>query len=503
MSNTTGIDATIAASIYTNGVGKITAATLAATLVAIVAWVSATFLSPAQMQNYLALQYGLKCDSFTDDSAAGQALVNKIIAAGGGTLVLPAGPACMLPSGLIENLSAYTTDAKPFVNINGQGPTVSVIRTLGLAGPAISIAGNATDDVNKVRLSNFSLYGNNTTGSVGVNLSFAAWATVDNIDVESFAKNLVGTDIEQIGIYNSQFRLGGIGVDLEGATTATGANSIVFVNDAISNNANQGILVKNFGAVAFYGGSIQFNGATGVVGDYGALFEDTAGGSFCGYNTINFNDTVFEGNGGGADLEAYTQYCPGAALNVTGSSFYRHSTGYATNNIAMLGSVSQSLSVEGSTFLSDSVYTPSSGRPTIALSNASAMLFDHGSNYYQNAVEAPTALAWIQYTPIVICGTSGTLTAYTATARYKLLEAKAVAANIDIVISNAGSCSGSLVFSLPSGQLVNTTLYSEGSGMNGTTSTLIPLLASGQYVQLYPATVANNHYFGSVTYELQ
>lgn len=345
----------------------------------------------ADSPEYIATNFGVVCDGTTINTKL-QTLINTVITAGGGTIVLPVG-VCLEPTGLIEDLSSYSSAFKPIVNIRGQGPAVTTIQTNGFTGAALQIKGNSTNDETFLVLSDFALNGNSTSASTGLLTSDTAYLTLRNISVSNFTNGWSASDLEQSSIENSIFQYNINGVALNGAVNATGSNSISFYNTAIANNTSAGLLVRNFAAFAYFNGSIQYNGATGVSGEHGALFQDTAGGSFCGYNTVNFYSTIFEGNGGDYDLAMSTTFCPGAALNLYGTSFIRtqfNSTlHYATNNIFMAGTEPQNLQVSGTTFLYGTGYTPNAGRPVIALSNTAAVLNDNGTNFYQSALEAP------------------------------------------------------------------------------------------------------------------
>ena len=114
------------------------------------------------------------------------------------------------------------------------------------------------------------------------------------------------------------------------------------------------------------------------------VVADSAAG--CGYNTISFFGTIFEGNMGDYDFEASNTHCPGALVTFVGASFLRVSaTDYPTNSIVMAGSsVGQTLNLAGTTFIYEAGYTPNAGRPNVSLSNTNSMVVDNGSNYFQN-----------------------------------------------------------------------------------------------------------------------
>lgn len=418
-----------------------------------------------KVPSYWAQSYGVRCDNSTNDTTALQNLVNSAIASGGGTVILPSGT-CLIPGGLTENLSGYSGDIKPYVNIQGQGVTSTTLQVNGLAGPAINIIGSSSNDISYLNLSDFALFGSSTGGSIGLQTADTAFLRLRNIIVQGFITGWSASDLEQSSIEHASFRFNGNGIVLNGAVNATGSNSLSFYDVTIGNNSSSGILVKNFAAVSFFNGSIQYNGSTGVSGEHGALFEDTAGGNTCGYNTVSFYGTVFEGNGGDYDIDMANSYCPGAALTLNAVSFLRSSS-YSTSNIRMDGTQPQTVTLTGSTFVYNSFYTPNSSHPNVNLANnSSAVVYDNGSNFFQSAIEGPLYPQaqigwpagangeWATYTPVLACG-SGTLTTASATGRYKYLGKKTVAIQVTLNISNAGSCTAGVFMTLPSGVTVN------------------------------------------------
>jgi hypothetical protein len=363
--------------------------------------------------SYWARSYGVKCDGATNDTAALQALINTIISAGGGLVIFPAGN-CLVPGGIVENLSSYSTYTKPFVSFQGQGPMQTFLTSDGLAGAALQIEGGTTNDVAYVDLSDLSILGNDTSGSTGLLTSDTAYLHLRNMTVQGFINSWSASDLEQSVIEHVNFIFNTNGPQLNGAVNATGSNSITFYDSSLSNNASTGGLIKNFASVSFYNGSVQYNGTVGTGGEHGLLFEDTAGGSFCGYNTINIDGTAFEGNGGDYDLEVLSNFCPNAVLNANGVAFMRHPSNYATNNIVMAGTeAGQSLNLSGSTFNYSSGYTPSASHLNVKLTNANAQVYDNGSNRFASATEGPAYPLTQLGNPAAVAGTWSNLTSST------------------------------------------------------------------------------------------
>lgn len=459
---------------------------------------------------YWAKSYGVKCDGVTNDTSAIQTLINAIITTGGGTIVFPPGT-CLIPGGLVENLTSYSGYEKPFVNLQGQRSVSTILEANGLAGAALQIKGNTTTDVAYLNINDLTIQGNNTASSTGLLTSDTAYLHLNNITIQGFTTAWSASDLEQSTVSNSNFVFNGNGLVLNGAVNQTGSNSLSFYDDAVASNSSSGIVVKDFAAVSFYNGSIQYNGTTGTGGTHGALFQDTAGGNVCGYNTISFFGTVFEGNGGDYDIDLSTSFCPGAALTLNGVSFIR-TTSYATNNIRADGTEPQQIIISGDTFVYNSSYTPNAGRPNVNLSNNTAsVVYDQGGNFYQSSIEGPLypptqtgsnpSGAWNTWTPTISCG-SGTLTTAGASGRWKKLGQKTVVIQINLSISNVGTCTSGVNMTLPSGITVNSTgnIY-PATLIDGTAASVAAgdvFYSSGTNIaQLYGTPLAHNYFLGA------
>jgi hypothetical protein len=168
----------------------------------------------------------------------------------------------------------------------------------------------------------------------------------------------------------------------------TDPNSLTFIECQVGNNTDHGFSVEHANGVVWLGGSIQYNGTTGVAGEYGCKFIDPG----TGYGNISFFGTIFEGNGGDADL--WVDATSDASMTtVIGCSFARaNDTNYATNHIRMSGAAAvQRLVLRGNTHRHFNAYVENAARPYINLANANCDVHDDGSNYYQSTTEDP---AW-------------------------------------------------------------------------------------------------------------
>lgn len=327
--------------------------------------------------------------------------------AGGGVVYLPPGNYTFTKGVVIDN-SADTGRFANRVSIKGGGSAFTSISATGFAGPAISYIGDNPHVESHLRLEGFRITGDLFAGSIGIDINISAFAALYDVVVESFDTNFRANDIEQCLFERSSFRWGNHGVEFKGSLATTDPNSLTFLDCTIGNNYQDGILITNANAVVFLNGSIQYNGTTGVAGEYGAKFADPG----TGYGTINFYGTIFEGNGGDADLIVNATSLA-SQTNLYGVSFARaNSTNYATNNIVMSGAATtQYLLLSGCNFRHFNDYTPNAGRPYLNISNTNCKVVDDGANYFQSTTEDPSWSGYARQPQSLAVG-SGVVTPY-------------------------------------------------------------------------------------------
>jgi hypothetical protein len=330
---------------------------------------------------------GAVADGATDDQPAIQAALNLLKTQGGGVLRLPASASnYKINAGLSYDISALVGRFNSRIRIVGDGAAVSCLSLTGVATAALTITGPSAYSGMYAHLEGFRLTGDNTVGSKGLSLSVSAFGSSDGMVIEAFDYCLDCTDVEQTAFYNSNFRWGIHGVRFNAAVSATSANSLLFVNCAISNHTKWGMQITNANAVSMHGGSIQYNGTVGGgATEWGAKITEAGNG----YGNVLFHGVAFEGNGGDADLIS-EQSTYVAAFSLIGCGFARPSNAaYATNFMQIAGTTASTYSFSANTFRGYNTYVANAARPYFSLTNAAAKIHDDGTNVFGSATEQP------------------------------------------------------------------------------------------------------------------
>lgn len=331
------------------------------------------------------------------DQPAIQNAINAALVHGGVVRVPPgAGGACYQVTGLVADLSTITTFSGHRFSMIGDNRDTTCIQNTNGANPAFTYkgAGATAGAITHFALENMRFVGNNSIVSNSAGIRFyneVALAVLDNIQINNFDTGLWATDTEQLGIYNSVISNNHQGILASASACCTSTNSWTIVNTALTSNSVYGAQFNNVNALAWFGGSIQYNGTIGGGStQFGIELVDTGNG----YGNVLFSGMIFEGNGGLADFVSQ-QNSSGLRVNVTFDtvSFTRTTAGYATNAIYIGGTAkpNSNYKIVNSTFISGPGYTPSAGRPLISWNNTSAYLDIDRLSYFQNSTEAPAA----------------------------------------------------------------------------------------------------------------
>jgi hypothetical protein len=331
-------------------------------------------------------------DGAADDTAALQAAITAAIAATGGR-----GGAVRFPLGnykvtdkLVADLTGAAGQFEDCLNLLGLGsPFTRITYAGGAAEALLEINGDTTYVANHLRIEGITFFGDLTAGGIGVDITTSAFPHMQDVNFWNFALGLRCDNVEQALFERCNWRWNTKGFEFLPSVGTTDPNSLTFVESQVGNNTDYGFSIEHANAVVWVGGSIQYNGTTGVAGEYGCKFIDPG----TGYGNISFFGTIFEGNGGDADLwvDATTD---ASMTTLVGCSFARaNNVAYAVNHIRMSGTAAvQRLTLRGNTHRHFNTYVENAARPYINLANANAKVHDDGSNYYQSTVEDP---AWV------------------------------------------------------------------------------------------------------------
>jgi hypothetical protein len=249
--------------------------------------------------------------------------------------------------------------------------------------------GKASDPETHFEIFGMRLIGDLTASSVGIACSIGAYCHFEDVIVEGFAIGANFVDFEQSLFTNCLFMWNVDGLVFNGSVATTDPNSNTFLNCTIASN-KRGMTYEHANAVVFINGSVQYNGAMapGSLLDFGLKFLEPGSG----YGTILFYGTIFEGNGGIADLWIHNTLNP-ASLGFFGASFVRtNNVIFDDCNIYLTGTAALPVSITGaSNFRHFNTYVPNALRPYIIKGNASAKIVVDPSTLFFSATETPAA----------------------------------------------------------------------------------------------------------------
>lgn len=320
--------------------------------------------------------------------------IAAVVAAGGGKLRLPAGIYDCSGTLIVVDVSALATRFQGRIIIEGDG-VATVIRNS--VGACFRFIGSAANPEAYFELRNIRFIGNNVPTAVGLDLTKAAFVTLRDVTIEKFGVGLQATDVDQIGIYDSEIRFNVGGVVCNASTTVSDPNSWTWVNSCVSNNSSFGLQISNANSWVWLGGSIQYNGIIGGgAGQYGILMADAG----TGYGNVLFSGMAFEGNGGAGDFLSQQAGAGTSHCNFTFDtvSFLRTAgfitVGYGTNQVNISGTrPDANYKFINCNFYGFAPYAASAGRPAIANTNANAKIEIDGLTKFWSNTEAPTTSA--------------------------------------------------------------------------------------------------------------
>jgi hypothetical protein len=338
-------------------------------------------------------QFGSAGDFLADDTAAVQAALDFVRLNDRGALHIPSGT-YKITDTLDYNVSAVSSQRASRLKVTGDGVS-SLLKMSGLAGGLFVYTASNSFVEGYLRMYDMSLTGDLTTGSIGIVIKGGtAFNIIENVVIEAFDFGLDFRDLDQTNFIGLIIRWCSHGGFLRGNLEVTGHNNLQFYGCTISNNSTYGLHIEEPHAVSFFGGSFQYNGTIGgPVTEYGIELKS----NIVGYGNVNFEGVVFEGNGGLADI-IHTADTFANTLNVKNCAFLRVdvvTVGYAINNIHTTGtSTEHRINLSGNLHKATVSYTPSAARPYLNFAVGIEKVYDDGTNYYEDLVEAPKLSGW-------------------------------------------------------------------------------------------------------------
>lgn len=362
--------------------------------------------------------FGAVGNGTTDDTAAIQAAVDALSAAGvGGTVYLPAGTYKVTSNISITWPNGADSNTPARITLRGEGADISYIydyRAGSPTGGCITIDFSASFGsrfftcemggfslIKKVNATTIDIPTNVYTIGTGIGLYMDGVPTLgsfDNIRIVGYNTSVQMVDC--LGVTFNNLMIYGCDLGVVAAIDVNTEPTALTFNDCSASAC------KSVAYLISGGGPVRFNG--GIVGPGGTMAGSSQGvsaGIFYGTSAfitteLVVDGTYFELNGGNADIYINTPAATAtrAVSNITNCFFARNSsTLYTTNNILVANaSATATITVNtiGNGFKGYSPYVASASRKYIATSGTSAgtiTIFGLG-NFYNDPTETPTAV---------------------------------------------------------------------------------------------------------------
>lgn len=373
----------------------------------------------AKLRQTVSVQdFGAIGDGTTDDTAAIQAAINALSAAGvGGTVLLPAGAYKITQNLSITWPNSTDQNSPGRITMRGEGADLSYIydyrsNASAATGGAVTIDFTAGYD-NKfftmyfgqfslIKKFNATTYASGSyTIGVGTGLylkNIPGIGEFNDIRIIGYNTGVVMNDCLGLTVANFNVQLADIGF-LVSQTSFSEPTAMQYNNCTVAGIKSIGYLIVGGGPVAFNGGVIE------TCGVMSGSSQGTSGGIY--YQSTAFLPTqlivdgvFFENNGGNADIyiNAPTSVAARSTSSISNCLFARNSnTLYTTNNIFVNNnSATATLVVNtiGNGFKGFSPYVDSASRKYISSggTNVSGITIYGLGNFYNSATETPTVV---------------------------------------------------------------------------------------------------------------
>ena len=245
--------------------------------------------------------FGAAGDGVTDDTAAIQAAIDAVKAAGGGVVYFPAGRYMSGPLTCVTGGSDIEATAR--VRFLGAGMNNTFIEyNVADAGTLLSLNGSY-QEISEITLTG--QYG--TANGRGLYITACGRCLLSNVEVRKFE---LGIELEDVitGIFTPVIEYCGRGLYAHYSSIST-PNAMTFIGAAIDNNNTYGAKFLYPNSVVFLGGDIESNGLTAGAAGAGVIVDLNTTSVVDGGMPIQFNGVYFEGNGESAASPGLADVC--------------------------------------------------------------------------------------------------------------------------------------------------------------------------------------------------
>jgi len=263
--------------------------------------------------------FGAVGDGTTDDTAAIQAAINAVFAAGGGTVYFPIGTYAVTQLSLNWGTSLLS------IVFKGASESASVIKRTGATTNAVFNLSATLGDGVYSEFRDLTINGN-STATTGILATLIARATLKNVRIincTTVGYDSVGSLI--LDFYDCNLVANAYGYRSR-VSGAVNPNLVNFYNGSVRNNSQYGFDVGDASGFHIYGTDIESNGTAGGTGG-GIIFRSTCGTEYGG-SSASIDNAWFEANYGTA---IYAEAATGLSLSVKDTPVINNESGRVCN----------------------------------------------------------------------------------------------------------------------------------------------------------------------------
>lgn len=236
--------------------------------------------------------YGAKGDNLTDDTAAIQAAVDAVFAAGGGTVYFPSGT--YLVTSIVKIWTAAIT-----INFKGEGKKSTRLKKLGgVTDPILDLSALTTVLETYSEISDMWIDGNNVAAA-GIRLTNWARGVIRNVNIDRCVRGLHSVGALVFSVYDCTIQSNVYGYYCEKSANNIYSNLVQFFGGQISANGTWGMYIAQASGVHIVGTDLSANGVAGNVST-GGLYVNANVDDEIGYATLSIDGAWFEVNNGRA-----------------------------------------------------------------------------------------------------------------------------------------------------------------------------------------------------------